>query len=524
MVVPTTGSPTAPGFRPIRRRKVKAMDGVNARELFSAQRSLTYDDLILLPGYIDFGVEDVDLPSRLTREISLATPLCSSPMDTVTESEMAIALALLGGIGFVHYNNSIEEQARLVRRVKRFENGFITDPITLGPDRTIADIDAIRARYGFSGIPITDTGDLGGRLVGIVTNRDIDFEKDRSLSVSSVMTTDLVTAPQGIELREANRILRDSKKGKLPIVDGQGRLVALVSRTDLKKNRDFPDSSKDSSKRLLAGAALSTRPEDRERLDALVEAGVDVVVVDSAQGNSSYQVEMLKHIKSAHPDLQVIAGNVVTKRQCATLIDAGADGIRVGMGPGSICTTQETMAVGRGQAAAVYHCALHCKEQGVPVLADGGIRDIGHIVKALSLGASTVMMGLMFAGTAEAPGEYFYQNGVRLKRYRGMASIEAMESGGGKRYFAEQEKIKVAQGVSGMVVDKGSVRNLVPYLKQGLRHALQDIGVRSIPALHESLASGDLTFELRTISAQREGGVHDMYSYEKPALGARDTQ
>ena len=457
------------------------MDGVNARELFSRQRSLTYDDLILLPGYIDFGVDAVDLSSKLTREISLATPLCSSPMDTVTEVDMAVNLALLGGIGFIHYNNTIEQQAELVRRVKRFENGFIADPIVLGPDHRIRDIDEIQRRHGFSGIPITDTGDLGGKLIGIVTNRDIDFEKNRELPLREVMTTELVTAPQGINLEEANRIIRQSKRGKLPIVDKEGRLVALVSRTDLKKSRDFPESSKDTSNRLLAGAAISTRDEDRERLDALVDAGVDALVVDSAQGNSSYQVEMLKHIKSTHPDLQVIAGNVVTQQQCANLIAAGADAIRVGMGPGSICTTQETMAVGRGQAAAVYHCALHCSEQGVPVLADGGIRDIGHIVKALAMGASTVMMGLMFAGTAETPGEYFYQNGVRLKRYRGMASIEAMESGGGKRYFAEGEKIRVAQGVSGMVMDKGSVRNLVPYLKQGLRHALQDIGEKFDP-------------------------------------------
>ncbi len=498
------------------------MDGVNARELFAAQRSLTYDDLILLPGYIDFGIEEVELSSKLTREVSLATPLCSSPMDTVTESDMAVNLALCGGIGFVHYNNSIEEQSELVRRVKRFENGFITDPLVLGPDHKIRDLDEVHQRHGFSGIPITDSGDLGGKLIGIVTNRDIDFEKDRDLALREVMTTDLVTAEQGLSLREANKIIRESKKGKLPIVDRAGRLVALVSRTDLKKNRDFPDSSKDGENRLLAGAALSTRLEDRERLDALVSAGVDVVVVDSAQGNSSYQVEMLRHAKREYPDLQLIAGNVVTKSQCANLIAAGADGIRVGMGPGSICTTQETMAVGRGQAAAVYSCALHCREQGVPVIADGGIRDIGHIVKALAMGASCVMMGLMFAGTAETPGEYYYQNGVRLKRYRGMASIEAMESGGGKRYFAEGERIKVAQGVSGMVMDKGSVRNLIPYLKQGLRHALQDIGVRSVPSLHNALDSGDLTFELRTISAQREGGVHDMYSYEKPVLGTRE--
>ena len=491
-------------------------DGVNGRELFQARQSLTYDDLIILPGYIDFGVGEVGLHTRVTRELEVSAPLCSSPMDTVTESEMAVNLALLGGIGFIHYNNTIEEQAQMVRRVKRFENGFITEPQVLGPDHLISDIDDIRRKHGFSGIPITEDGIVNGRLIGIVSNRDIDFEPDRSRSLRDVMTTDLVTGQQGVSLIEANRILRESKRGKLPIIDEDGRLVALVSRTDLKKNRDFPDASKNADKQLVCGAAVSTR------LEELVAAGVDALVIDSAQGHSSYQVEMIHSVKEMYPDLQVIAGNVVTQNQCVALIEAGADGIRVGMGPGSICTTQETMAVGRGQAAAVYHCALHCREQGVPVIADGGIRDIGHIVKALSLGSSMVMMGMIFAGTTETPGEYFYQNGVRLKRYRGMASVEAMQSGGGKRYFAEEEPIRVAQGVSGMVMDKGSVRNLIPYLCQGLRHALQDVGVRNINSLHRALDQGELVFELRTQSAQQEGGVHDMYSYEKPALGTRE--
>lgn len=495
---------------------------MSARELFQCHSSLTYDDVVILPGFIDFGVQDVELQTRLTREIQIAAPLCSSPMDTVTESEMAVSLALLGGIGFIHYNNTIEQQARIVRRVKRFENGFITEPVVLSPNHCLADVDAIRERHGFSGIPITEDGTLESKLVGIVANRDIDFEKDRSIQLREVMTVDLVTAPKGITLKEANRLLRESKKGKLPIVDENGFLSALVSRTDIKKNRDFPDASKSSDKQLMAGAAVSTRPEDRERLDALVEAGVDVVVIDSAQGHSVYQLDMLKSIRQSYPDLQLIAGNVVTQDQCAALIEAGADGIRVGMGPGSICTTQETMAVGRGQAAAVYHCALHCRERGIPVIADGGIRDIGHIVKALAMGASSVMMGLMFSGTSETPGEYFYQNGVRLKRYRGMASIEAMDAGGGKRYFAENEQVRVAQGVSGMVMDKGSIRNLVPYLCQGLKHAFQDIGVRDLPALHQALDQGELCFETRTQSAQQEGGVHDMYSYEKPALGTRE--
>ncbi len=497
-------------------------DGLNARTLFQSNSSLTYDDLIILPGYIDFGVQDVSLKSHITRDIELATPLCSSPMDTVTETEMAVNLALLGGIGFIHYNNTVDQQARMVRRVKRYENGFITEPVVLSPKDCIEDVDQIRSRHGFSGIPITEDGTLGSKLVGIVTNRDIDFEQDRSKSLSEVMTTQLITAPKGVTLRDANRMLRESKRGKLPIVDENGHLESLVSRTDIMKNRDFPDASKSIDKQLMVGAALSTRPEDRERLEALVAAGVDVVVIDSAQGHSVYQLDMLRHIRETYSDLQVIAGNVVTQDQCAALIQAGADGIRVGMGPGSICTTQETMAVGRGQAAAVYHCALHCREQGVPVIADGGIRDIGHIVKALSLGGSAVMMGLMFSGTSETPGEYFYQNGVRLKRYRGMASIEAMDVGGGKRYFSEDETVRVAQGVSGMVMDKGSIRNLVPYLCQGLKHAFQDIGIRDLRMLHSILDSGDLCFETRTQSAQREGGVHDMYSYEKPALGTRE--
>ncbi len=497
-------------------------DGVTAGELFAARQSLTYDDIIVLPRHIDFGPNEVSLRSKLTREIELSAPVTSSPMDTVTESEMAIHLALLGGLGFIHYNNSIEEQAAQVRRVKRFENGFITDPIVLGPSHRIRDIDRIREAHGFSGVPITESGDLTGKLIGIVTNRDIDFETDRELPLKQVMTTRLVTAPQGISLAEANRILKESKRGKLPIVDREGRLVSLVSRTDLLKNRDYPESSKNKLKQLRVGAAVSTRPEDRERVAALVQAGVDVLVMDSAQGDSTYQIEMIRHVKSAYPAVQVIGGNVVTQRQTRSLVAAGVDGIRVGMGPGSICITQETMAVGRGQAAAVYHCALAAREQGIPVVADGGIRDIGDIARALALGASAVMMGSLLAGTTEAPGEYFYKNGMRVKRYRGMASIEAMEAGGGKRYFADKEQIRVAQGVSGFVVDKGSVKNLVPYILQGLRHAFQDMGVRDVPALHRAVHGDEILFELRTPSAQREGGVHNLFSYEKPTLGARE--
>lgn len=491
-----------------------SLDGLTGDSIFSKGHGYTYDDFILLPGHIDFAVEDTELKTQLTRRIALSHPLTSSPMDTVTEARMAITMALLGGIGFIHYNNTIAEQAAQVRKVKRYKNGFITEPIVLSPNHRIQDIDAIKSTHGYSGIPITEDGSLGSKLVGIVTNRDIDFVQDREKLLSEVMTTDLIVATEGVSLEEANRILKESKKGKLPIVDKNFRLVSLISRTDLLKNRDFPYASKDDNKRLLVGAAVSTRKEDRDRLDALVQEGLDVVVIDSSQGDSIYQMDMIAHIKHHYPNLEVIAGNIVTATQAQHLIEAGADALRIGMGAGSICTTQKVMAVGRPQATAVYQCARYAKDFGIPIIADGGISTIGHIIKALSLGASCVMMGGMLAGTEEAPGEYFYKDGVRLKKYRGMGSIEAMGDGGAKRYFADREKIKVAQGVSGSVVDKGSLLSYVSYLLQGVRQGLQDIGTRTVPMLHSSLYSGDLRFELRTHAAQAEGDVHHLYSYE----------
>lgn len=491
-------------------------DGFSAKELCSNSNSLTYNDLIILPGYIDFDASDVDLETNLTRNIKIKRPFISSPMDTVTESKMAIAMALQGGIGIIHYNNTVEEQVDMVRKVKRYENGFIIDPICLSPEHTIADIYTIKEKYGFTGIPITENGELNSKLVGIVTNRDIDFEKDVTKKLKEVMTRDLFTAPREISLSDANKLLRESKKGKLPIIDNDGKLLSLMSRNDLLKNREYPFSSKDNQKQLLVGAAVSTRQADKDRLAELVKAGLNVVVIDSAQGNSSFQIDMIKHIKKVHPEIDVIAGNVVTSEQCENLIKAGADALRIGMGPGSICTTQQTMACGRAQGTAVYHSARMAQKYGVPVIADGGIANSGNLVKALALGASTAMMGSMFAGTNEAPGEYFYKNGIRLKSYRGMASLEAMEQGGGKRYFAEESKVKVAQGVSGAVVDKGSVMDYLPYLVQGLKHSFQDMGTKSLKKLHEKLYSEDLRFEVRSPAAQVEGSVHDLYSYSEP--------
>lgn len=491
-------------------------DGWSAEEIFSSPNSHTYNDLIILPGYIDFYPSEVDLDTKLSRNITIKRPFISSPMDTVTEGNMAIAMALNGGIGIIHSNNTSEEQAEEVRKVKRYENGFITDPKCLSPDDTVEDIWTIKRQFGFSGIPITESGKMGSKLLGIVTNRDIDFEKDPSRKLKEIMTTDILTAPKNISLLEANAILRDSKKGKLPIIDDNGSLIALMSRNDLLKNREFPNASKDRNKQLLVGAAISTHKESYNRLDIIAKAGTNVIVIDSAQGNSCYQIEMIKHIKAKYPEIDVIAGNVVTTEQAENLIKAGADALRIGMGPGSICTTQVTMACGRSQGTAVYKTACEAKKHGVPVIADGGISNTGQLAKALALGASCGMMGGLFAGTLEAPGEYYYENGMRLKKYRGMASPEAMLRGGAKRYFAEDTKIKVAQGVSGAVLDKGSVMDYLPYLTQGLKHSFQDIGVRTIKALHDKLYNGELRFEIRSVAAQIEGNVHDLYSYAEP--------
>lgn len=368
-----------------------------------------------------------------------------------------------------------------------------------------------------------ENGTLRSKLVGMVTSRDIQFHHELDDSVTAIMSTDLVTAPAGTTLAEANEVLRSSKKGKLPIVDADGNIVSLLSRSDLMKNLHYPLASKlPQSKQLIAAASIGTREDDKRRLQLLVEAGLDIVILDSSQGNSLFQVEMIKYIKKTFPQVDVIGGNVVTRDQAATLIAAGVDGLRIGMGSGSACITQEVMAVGRPQALSVRNVTAFASRFGVPCIADGGVQNVGHIVKGLAMGASTVMMGGLLAGTTESPGEYFVSNeGQLVKAYRGMGSIAVMEdkktgtNAGTARYFSEKDRVLVAQGVAGSVLDRGSVTKFIPYLVAGVQHSLQDIGVKSLEQLHEDVNNGLVRFEVRSASAQTEGNVHGLHSYDK---------
>ncbi len=492
------------------------MDGIDANTLFNNITGYTYNDLILLPGYIDFCVDDILLKTKLTKNISLNSPIISSPMDTVTEHKMAINMALQGGIGIIHCNNTIEEQVEQVKKVKRYNNGFINNPIVLSKNNTVLDAKDAHEKYGFSGYPITENGRINSRLVGLITNRDIDWITDMNTKLVDVMTTKLITARRGCSLKEAYDILIKKKISRLPIVNENYELVSLISRKDLINNYEFPLASKSSNtKQLLVGAAISTHNRDKKRVDDLAEVGVDLFVIDSAQGSSIYQIDMITYIKSSYPNIDVIGGNVVTTQQAKILINAGVDGLRVGMGIGSICTTQEVCGVGRPQASAIYNVAKYACRYNIPIIADGGISNIGHIIKALSLGASTVMMGSMLAGTDESPGEYIYKNGIRVKKYRGMGSIEAMKKKSGERYMYTDKNIKVAQGVSGLVVGKGSIKKYIPYILQGIKHGFQDIGCKSISDIHKNMYGNKIRYEIRSIPAQKEGDIHHLYSYEK---------
>jgi len=471
------------------------------------REGLTFDDVLLVPRSSSLHPKEADVSTRLTRGLELQVPLVSAAMDTVTGARMAIAMAREGGIGVVHKNLTIDQQAAKIDRVKRSESGLIANPVTLGPDRTIAEARRIMDQYGISGIPIVDGED---HLLGIITNRDLLFERDANRTIRESMTGQdaLVTASVGTTLERAEEIMGRHKIEKLPIVDDEGNLRGLVTVRDILKRRQFPRASKDEHGRLRVAAAVGTGGETMDRATALVEAGVDVLVVDTAHGHAEGVMETVARIRERFPDVQLVAGNVGTASGARDLIERGVDAVKVGIGPGSICTTRVIAGIGMPQLTAVLECAGPCGEAGVPLIADGGIRYTGDIVKALAAGAESVMMGSLFAGTEEAPGETMLLEGRTFKVYRGMGSVGAMGEGSGDRYFQEQpvdEKKYVPEGIEGRVPYKGPVAETVFQMVGGLRQGMGYCGVADLRALRD-----DTEFVRLTVAGQIEGHPHDV--------------
>ena len=444
---------------------------------------ITFDDVLLQPGYSEVIPNQVDLTTNLTKKIKLNIPMMSAGMDTVTEHRMAIAMARQGGLGVIHKNMSIEEQAAEVDMVKRSENGVITDPFSLSPDHTLADADALMAKYRISGVPITE----GRKLVGIITNRDLKFETDFTKKIRESMTSEnLVTAKEGTTLEEAKAILARSRKEKLPIVDDDFSLKGLITIKDIEKAIKYPYAAKDSQGRLVCGAGVGITANVLDRVEALVKAGVDVIVLDSAHGHSANVIKCVKMIKEKFPDVQLIAGNVATAEGTRDLIEAGADCIKVGIGPGSICTTRIVAGIGVPQITAIMDCYAVAKEYDIPIIADGGIQYSGDITKAIAAGGSVCMMGSIFAGCDESPGTFELFQGRKYKVYRGMGSISAMENGSKDRYFQENAKKLVPEGVEGRVAYKGLVEDTVFQLLGGLRAGMGYCGAKDIKTLQET--------------------------------------
>ncbi len=444
---------------------------------------ITFDDVLLVPAYSEVIPNQVDLSTYLTKSIRLNIPMMSAGMDTVTEHRMAIAMSRQGGIGIIHKNMSIQEQAEEVDKVKRSENGVITDPFYLSPDNTLEEANNLMAKFRISGVPITENG----KLVGIITNRDLKFEEDFSKKIKESMTSEnLITAKEGITLEEAKKILAKARKEKLPIVDDDFNLKGLITIKDIEKQIKYPLSSKDSKGRLLCGAALGITANVLDRAQELVNAHVDVVVLDSAHGHSANVLNCVRMIKEKFPDLQVIAGNVATAEATKALIEAGADAVKVGIGPGSICTTRVVAGIGVPQITAVMDCYSVAKEYGIPIIADGGIKYSGDMTKAIAAGANVCMMGSMFAGCDESPGTFELYQGRKYKVYRGMGSIAAMENGSKDRYFQSDAKKLVPEGVEGRVAYKGSVEDTVFQLMGGLRSGMGYCGAKDIEYLKEN--------------------------------------
>ena len=465
--------------------------------------SITFDDVLLVPSYSEVIPNQVDLTTHLTKTIKLNIPMMSASMDTVTEHRMAIAMARQGGIGIIHKNMSIEKQAEEVDKVKRSENGVITDPFYLSPEHTLADANELMAKFRISGVPITE----GRKLVGIITNRDLKFETDFSKKIKDSMTSEgLVTAKEGITLEEAKAILVKARKEKLPIVDDDFNLKGLITIKDIEKQIKYPNSAKDAKGRLLCGAGVGITSNVLERVDALVKAQVDVIVLDSSHGHSANVIRCLKMIKEAYPELPLIAGNIATGEAAKDLIEAGADAVKVGIGPGSICTTRVVSGIGVPQISAIMDCYEVAKEYGVPVIADGGIKYSGDITKAIAAGANVCMMGSMFAGCDEAPGEFELFQGRKYKVYRGMGSISAMENGSKDRYFQEGAKKLVPEGVEGRVAYKGSVEDTIFQMLGGLRSGM---GLCGTPTIEELKQRG--RFIKITAASLKESHPHDIH-------------
>jgi len=443
---------------------------------------ITFDDVLLVPAYSQVTPNMVDLSTMLTKSIRLNIPMMSAGMDTVTEHRMAIAMARQGGIGIIHKNMSIEQQAEEVDKVKRSENGVITDPFYLSPEHTLADADELMAKFRISGVPVT----RGRKLVGIITNRDLKFEEDFTKKIADCMTSeDLITAPEGITLEEAKKILAAARKEKLPIVDENFNLKGLITIKDIEKQIKYPLSAKDEQGRLLCGAAVGITANLLARVDALVVAKVDCVVLDSAHGHSENILQAVRQIKEKYPELQVIAGNVATKEATKALIEAGADAVKVGIGPGSICTTRIVAGIGVPQITAVMECYAAAKEAGVPIIADGGIKYSGDMTKAIAAGAGLCMMGSIFAGCDESPGTFELYQGRKYKVYRGMGSIAAMENGSKDRYFQTNSRKLVPEGVEGRVAYRGTVEDTVFQLIGGLRAGMGYCGAPTVEVLKE---------------------------------------
>ena len=479
--------------------------------------ALTYDDVLLLPAYSEVLPREVSTQTRLTRNITINIPIVSAAMDTVTEAALAIALAQEGGIGIIHKNMTIDQQAAQVRKVKRSESGMIIDPVTLKDNKTLGDAQRIMKEFNIGGIPVIDNA---GILVGILTNRDLRFQKQTKRPVAEIMTkVNLITAKEGISMEEAESILQEYKIEKLPIVDKNGKLIGLITYKDILKRKSHPLASKDSLGRLRVGAAVGVTPDLLDRVQALVQVGVDVISIDTAHGHSKGVIDALKSVKKAFPNLEVIVGNIATGEAAKALAEAGADAVKVGVGPGSICTTRIIAGVGMPQLTAVYEAAKALKPYNIPIIADGGIRYSGDVAKAIAGGASTVMIGSLLAGTDEAPGEMIILEGRKFKSYRGMGSLEAMEDGSKDRYFQDAEddiKKLVPEGIVGRVPFKGSVTEILYQMVGGLKAGMGYCGASSIEIMQEA------KFVKITTAGVKESHPHDVsISKEAPNYSAK---